>query len=125
HNDHQKFLAMFDDAPVLECYRRAESIVPQQALALANSQLALSMAERIVARLSEKLGPVADEEFVRETFGLVLASPPTAAEQVECEQSLKELTELLKRQKQANPAQRARVTVVQALLNHNDFVTIR
>ena len=28
HNDHQKFLSTFDDASVLECYRRAESIVP-------------------------------------------------------------------------------------------------
>ena len=40
HNEHQKFLSMFDDASVLECYRRAESIVPQQALALENSPLA-------------------------------------------------------------------------------------
>src|SRR5262245_4141550 len=29
HNEHQKFLSIFDDANVLECYRRAESIVPQ------------------------------------------------------------------------------------------------
>ena len=49
HNDHHKFLTMFDDASVLECYRRAESIVPQQALALANSQFALAMAEKINA----------------------------------------------------------------------------
>ena len=34
HNEHNKFLDIFDDANVLECYRRTESIVPQQALAL-------------------------------------------------------------------------------------------
>jgi hypothetical protein len=28
HNDHQKFLSLFDDASVLECYRRSESIIP-------------------------------------------------------------------------------------------------
>src|SRR5205085_4486546 len=40
HNEHQKFLSMFDDANVLEGYRRAESVVPQQALAMENSPLA-------------------------------------------------------------------------------------
>ncbi len=52
HNDHQPFLSMFDDASVLDCYRRAESIVPQQALALENSSLAIEMAERIARRLN-------------------------------------------------------------------------
>src|SRR6185436_12701502 len=31
-----RFLAAFDNSNILECYRRQESIVPQQALALAN-----------------------------------------------------------------------------------------
>ena len=48
HNEHNKFLSAFDDANVLECYRRAESIVPQQALALENSKLALSAGDKIV-----------------------------------------------------------------------------
>src|SRR6202035_6061022 len=43
HNEEQRFLGVFDDASVRECYRRSESIVPQQALALANSKLTLSM----------------------------------------------------------------------------------
>src|SRR6185436_412574 len=47
HNDHQKFLMQFDDAAVLECYRRTESIVPQQALTLANSKFALAMADAV------------------------------------------------------------------------------
>ncbi|MCI0402330.1 MAG: DUF1553 domain-containing protein [Acidobacteria bacterium] len=121
HNDHQKFLTTFDDANVLECYRRAESIIPQQALALANSQLALGMAERIAARLEA----VSDAEFVRAAFELVLASPPTPAEQAECRQALSKLAETLRQQKQADAVRRARAAVVQALLNHNDFVTIR
>src|SRR5262249_3545298 len=42
HNDHHKFLMQFDDAGVLECYRRTESIVPQQALTLTNSKFSLA-----------------------------------------------------------------------------------
>ncbi|KAB2668803.1 MAG: DUF1553 domain-containing protein, partial [Verrucomicrobia bacterium] len=36
NNDRNLFLATFDDATVKECYRREQSIVPQQALALLN-----------------------------------------------------------------------------------------
>ena len=42
HNEHHKFLSIFDDASVLECYRRSESLVPQQALALTNSDFAVA-----------------------------------------------------------------------------------
>ena len=121
HNDHQKFLAMFDDAPVQECYRRAESIVPQQALALANSRLALDTAQRIAARLST----AADADFIRAAFERILAAPPTAAEHAESARAMAELVELLTQQKQPNAPQRARAMLVQALLNHSDFVTIR
>jgi len=51
-----QFLSMFDDADILRCYRRNESIVPQQALAMANSKLALSMARKIAERLAGQLG---------------------------------------------------------------------
>src|SRR5207249_1645452 len=37
-----EFLLIFDAASVNECYRRAESVVPQQALAMANSSLVLA-----------------------------------------------------------------------------------
>ena len=65
---------MFDDAPVLECYRRAQSIVPQQALALQNSRQALDAAEKISGRLGEASS---DAVFVRSAFELILASTPT------------------------------------------------
>ena len=94
HNDHQKFLAMFDNASVLECYRRAESIVPQQALALENSGLALAAAEKVALRLSEQLGKASDAAFIRAAFETVLGSPPTAAEQAACERALKEMKTL-------------------------------
>jgi hypothetical protein len=123
HNEYQRFLSMFDDANVLECYRRAESIVPQQALAVSNSKLALGAAARINARLHERLGDVSDAEFIRAAFETVLAATPTAEEQKECAAALKELKELLKGQPDA--ARRARGDLIQALVNHNDFITVR
>jgi hypothetical protein len=125
HNDHHRLLSMFDDASVLECYRRAQSIVPQQALALSNSRFALDMAARINARLHARLGNVGDPEFVRAAFETVLAGLPTAAEQAECEQALTRLTALLSKQGRPDAARRARGDLIQALLNHNDFITIR
>jgi hypothetical protein len=123
HNEYQKFLSTFDDASVLECYRRAESIVPQQALAVSNSQLALNAAARINARLHERLGEVSDAEFIRAAFETVLAATPTGEEQKECAAALKELKELLKGQTDAG--RRARGDLIQALVNHNDFITVR
>ncbi len=125
HNEHQKFLAMFDEAGVLECYRRSESIVPQQALALENSKLTLSMAERIAARLMQKLNAASDAEYARAAFETILAGQPSTAEQAECEQALTRLTRIDKKRNQAHPEHRARVTLIHALLNHNDFITIR
>jgi hypothetical protein len=123
HNEEQRFLAMFDEASVLECYRRAESIVPQQALAVSNSKLALAAAARINARLHERLGNVGDTEFIRAAFETVLTAAPTADEQQECEAALKELREVLKGQ--PDVARRVRGDLIQALVNHNDFITVR
>ncbi len=125
HNEHQRFLSMFDDASVLECYRRAESIVPQQALALANSRFALTMALRINKRLQEQLGDVDDAVFVQAAFETVLGSAPNAAEKQESEMALKQLTELFRSQKRSDAVLRARGDLIQALLNHNDFLTVR
>src|SRR5690606_13865506 len=38
-----------------ECYRRAETIVPQQALALVNSQLSIEQSRKLAQRISEEL----------------------------------------------------------------------
>ncbi len=55
-DDQDKFLKMFDDADLLQCYRRSESIVPQQALALSNSGLSIKMATTIAERIAAELG---------------------------------------------------------------------
>jgi hypothetical protein len=125
HNDHHKFLALFDGANVLECYRRSESVVPQQALALSNSKFARQMAEKISAKLHARLGEASDARFVKAAFEAILATPPTPAEQAECEKALRELVDLLTTNKRPDPDRRARDDLVHALINHNDFVTIR
>jgi mono/diheme cytochrome c family protein len=124
HNDQQKFLSIFDDANVLECYRRAESILPQQALALQNSRLAMGAAEKIAARLDTP-ERAADAAFVRASFETILGQTPTGEEQSECVAALRELRTLADKEKRPDPARHARTALVHALLNHNDFVTIR
>ncbi|RLS59143.1 MAG: DUF1553 domain-containing protein [Planctomycetota bacterium] len=115
HNEHEKFLSMFDDASVLDCYRRTESIVPQQALALENSILAAQMAEKIAARLSAAAPMAADTDWIRAAFVTVLSCEPTAEELAI---SLDGLARL-------GSGEAARAQFLLALLNHNDFVTVR
>jgi mono/diheme cytochrome c family protein len=121
HNDRHRFLSIFDDANVLECYRRDTSIIPQQSLALENSLLAMSSAEKIAARITIK----EDKAFLKAAFELILGSSPTADELMECEKAFKEFQEIATREKNPNSTGRARVNFIHALLNHNDFLTIR
>ena len=129
HNEHNKFLSMFDDASVLDCYRRAQSIVPQQALALENSQLALDcsqkIADRIVAMSAGTDGLVSEESFVRSAFRLILATDPSSAEMEASLRGLSRWTQVASQLGKATPETLARVNLIHALINHNDFITIR
>jgi hypothetical protein len=140
------FLLLFDAAGVTECYRRNESIVPQQALALANSPLSLAQSRVLAGQLSQQAGPAAadspasDVQFIAAAFETVLSRSPTPAEQAECAAFLARQAEQLADKESlsaftagaansvppsADPRQRARENLVHVLLNHNDFVTIR
>jgi hypothetical protein len=125
HNEHNKLLDIFDNANVLDCYRRTESIVPQQALALWNSKLAQTMAAKINDRLGAKLNGADDTRFVTAAFELVLGTTPAKDELAACRESLAALREALAAVPEPQRTQRARLQVVQALVNHNDFVTVR
>ncbi len=132
------FLKIFDGASVSECYERKHSIIPQQALALANSELARRQGRLLARDLAAKLGPDADG-FVRAAFEQVLSRPPTRAEVAECTAFLRERTEHYRQTKLApasggaadgglpssDPGLRAREGLVHVLLNHHEFVTIR
>ncbi|MCA9071822.1 MAG: DUF1553 domain-containing protein [Planctomycetaceae bacterium] len=124
--DHQDlFLSMFDDADHLQCYRRSESIIPQQALALANSQLAIQMSEKIAGRLSQSTPKLDRNAFIGLTFETLLARQPDDAEMNECLSFAKKLANLQKGNSAEQTESRIRIRLVHALLNHNDFITIR
>ncbi|MDB5387904.1 MAG: Planctomycete cytochrome, partial [Planctomycetaceae bacterium] len=125
HNEHQKFLSIFDDASVLECYRRSDSIVPQQALALENSPLATQVAEKIVQRLTVANPNASDRDFIRAAFLTVLCVEPTEPEQAAVIEALGRLTTAAQGKNRPNVPLTVRTSLVQALLNHNDFVTVR
>ena len=105
------FLATFDNANVLDCYRRAESIVPQQALALMNAETSLAAAQKIAQGMSA----TSDVQFVHEAYQTLLATPPTAAE----------LALSLEGLQQLGGKEAARAAFIHILLNHQDFITIR
>ena len=125
NNEHQKFLSTFDDANVLDCYRRAESIVPQQALAMENSPLVTAMAAKITARITMVQPNATGSDFVRAAFTTILSVEPTPDEQAAMGELLQRMTELAKAKNRSNPETVARTNLVQTILNHNDFITIR
>ncbi len=127
NNDRNLFLTTFDEAVVKECYRRDISIVPQQALALTNSKLVLDAAGEIAARLSHANAPEQgqsdDGAFIRRAFAAVLGIVASEAEVAASTTALENW------RKQEPPASSKtvpdRAHLVWALLNHNDFVTLR
>ena len=125
HNDHHTFLTMFNDANVLDCYRRADSIVPQQALAMENSSLTSDMAVKIVQRIIAANPSASDDTFIRAAFTVVLSAEPTAAELATLKEYIDRMTTLAQINKRPDPAHSARTNLVHTLLNHNDFITIR
>lgn len=112
HEKQMELLKLFDAAGVSECYQRRESVVPQQALALANSLLSADMAKALAARLESDVG-TDPRAFAGAAFERVLGRKPTAAELGECADFLGE-----------KGAPR-RTGLVLALFNHHEFVTVR
>ena len=124
-DDENKFLSMFDNSDILQCYRRAESIVPQQALALANSAISIEMAEKIASRLYAA-HPSADRgAFLDAAFVQLLGRKPDDAERATCDSYWTEMEALESVKKASDPEATIRSRLVHALLNHNDFVTVR
>ena len=123
--EHQKFLSMFDDASVLDCYRRAESIVPQQALALENSLLASDAAQKIAQRVLAADAEMNEATFVRLAFMKILSVEPSESEFAAVMDAMTQLKQLAVRSQRNDPRAFAQTSIVLALLNHNDFLTVR
>jgi hypothetical protein len=129
NNERNPFLATFDEAQVKECYRREQSIVPQQALALTNSRTAIDAARPIAEQLTRSLaarGSSADDlAFARSAFLVLLGVEPGEAEQAAMTRALDEWKAMPEASREGDAALWARSQLVGVLLNHNDFVTLR
>ncbi len=112
-----EFLKIFDGPAVTECYIRRPTVVPQQALAMANSELTVNEAKSLVKKLTAESGDDGDA-FARRAFVRILARQPKENELQLCREFLKAGTERAS-------ATRAQESLVSVLFNHNDFVTIR
>ena len=134
--DHQmEFLKIFDAASTTECYQRTTSVTPQQALALANSELAIKHSRILARAIAGKQGMQA-EAFVNVAFASVLSRPPTDEERSECIAFLKQQAQLYgpartplavvdEKLPSPDPDLRARENLVRILFNHHEFLTIR
>ena len=118
NNERNMFLTTFDEASVTECYRRDQSVVPQQALALTNSKLVLDASLQITKQLS--MQTTDDSAFIRKAFLVLLG---IRANDEEVAAGNKALT--VWRQLPGGSAENTRAKFVWALINHNDFVTLR
>ena len=139
------FLLLFDAASPQECYRRRDSILPQQALVMVNSTLNASQARLLARRLgrgnepSPAPGAPNDRTFVTAAFEAVLCRRPSDAELAECVRFLREQDDRLSSAAKLqpigtgesvvppaeSPGERARENLVLVLFSHHDFVTVR
>ncbi|MDP1563299.1 MAG: PSD1 and planctomycete cytochrome C domain-containing protein [Pirellulaceae bacterium] len=147
------FLNTFDGPSVGECYRRISTVLPQQALALTNSELVLKFGRHLATQISTELNErdsVMDEptqnpthpneRFVREVFWRVLNRGPSPAELELSLEFLSSQTERFSALTNAelvgtpvagippaatDPELRARENLTCSLFSHNDFLTIR
>jgi hypothetical protein len=137
-----KLLELFDAASTNECYRRSESVVPQQSLALANSDTSRDQARVVARKISELVAENSEPNFafVQIAFKQILGRNPSPAEVSECKSFLLTQADLLTKPTELTPftggakatveastnaTQRAREDLTLVLFNHNDFVTIR
>ncbi len=113
---------LFDAPEPADCYRRTQSIIPQQALALTNSELVHELSKTL-ADVLWKLQPAEQRSeptaFITAAYERILTRRPTENELTICQ-------EFLAVPAGANAGQvRLREGLVRALLNHNDFLAIR
>jgi hypothetical protein len=138
-----EFLDLFDLANPNECYERRESVIPQQALAIWNSRIALRTAGRLAVMLKRSEPTMDEADFVTAAFQQVLGRGPTNDELDLCCRFLAD--SLARREAHSNPITANRAAgsdiredssggngrcgaeeaLIHVLLNHNDFVTIR
>src|SRR5262249_59746973 len=116
-----------------DCYRRSQSIVPQQAFVMTNSKLSLDESRVLARKLTGD-----ESAFVTAAFEQVLSRQPSPREQTLCQEFLHRQEDLFRRTTpllakggdatvppSQDPPLRARESLVRALFNHEEFITIR
>ncbi|MGI8605039.1 MAG: DUF1549 domain-containing protein [Verrucomicrobiales bacterium] len=105
---HNEFAELFDPPNACDAYRRSRTVLPQQALALTNSELSLNES----AALAKRIGAEASDDtaFVKAAFESVLCRQPTESEIKLCLEFL---------------GNEPRSSLVHSMFSHNDFVTAR
>lgn len=109
---------VFDAPSPGECFRRTSTVMPQQALALSNNELTHEAAQLVTEQISQ-LANGQDDVFVDQCFRRILCRPPTPQEQDIAMAYLTGQRELF------DTDAEVRQGFVRAILNHNDFLTIR
>ena len=132
------FLKLFDGADPTECYQRHTSIVPHQALALFNSELALVQSRLLARQLASQFSR--NDGFIETAFRQLLVRPATRTELKICRRFLEEREAIYRQQKEAveidekipatafpskDPRIHACENLIHSLLNHHEFVTIQ
>jgi len=149
-----EFLELFDAANACDCYKRTASVQPQQALALTNSELTKTLSRQLATKLWLQINNEADSarltrangeadqsvvirgaaddfvpRFVKLAFLQVLNRDPRNQELAVSigflEQQAGRLTPTDGSAAPFDPDERARENLIHALMNHNDFVTVR
>jgi hypothetical protein len=136
-----EFSSTFNGPGLTECYKRDESIIPQQALAMANSVLVKNQSRRLAQAMMAAPGDGMDDtQFIGRAFTIILSRSPAREETDACLQFLKDQSALLSDPARLTPAAvgesgsvpparepqaRAKENLVLVLFNHNDFISIR
>jgi len=105
-----EIMQVFDGPSVVECYERKPTVMPQQALALMNSELTHARAAAFTAQCAAEKD---DTAFIRAAFVRFLTREPSDEEMTACQEFLKPAT----------PKLREMFTLT--LLNHHEFLTLR
>ncbi len=140
-----EFESLFDPPDVCDCYRRTQSIMPQQSLALTNSDLVRAQSRRLAAALwkqvlGEHVEPAdRNKAFVVAAYEQILTREPSPNELQTCLDFLAEQQSFLEGAQGAGASAsnsagdaaatdtgfRARAGLVRALFNHHDYLMLK
>ena len=119
HEKLVEFVQIFDGPGVSECYLREKSVMPHQALALANSPLTVK-GSNTLARAIHDLTSGWPDSFINEAYLTILSRHPNQEEADLCRKFLCRDADVTT----AVPVERC-TKLITILFNHNDFVAIR